>query len=170
MKCIKLPVEKKLVFNNNTLDLSKVLEKEIDLIQGCIARMSQHSFYLKGWLITLMGILIALKPKDLIVTGIFMIAIVLAFWYLNATYLRYEKQYRKLYEWVITERCIGNTEYLYSLDLKRFENDVEKRFVLMFKNTLLIFYGAMMFVIIGVILIMAIQNKELSNMTMILFK
>lgn len=81
----------------NDFNIKEVLEKEIDLIQACIERMSQHSFQLKGWLITLIGVLLALGAKEIILVNIFLIFISIAFWYLNAVYLRYEKQYRELY-------------------------------------------------------------------------
>ena len=40
------------------------LFKEIDLIQGCINRMAQNSFMLKGWAVTLAAGIFALASKD----------------------------------------------------------------------------------------------------------
>ncbi|CEQ22078.1 Uncharacterised protein [[Clostridium] sordellii] len=147
------------------IDMQKVLEKEIDLIQGCINRMSQHSFYLKGWLITLVGIVLALKPVDMILFNICLIFISIMFWYLNAIYLRYEKQYRKIYEWVIRERLKGNTDYLYDLDISkedRFEEKIDSRVSLMFKNTLIRFYGTITLMLI-IILIIMIFKSDISD-------
>lgn len=147
--------------NNNKIisqvDTQKILEKEIDLIQACINRMSQHSFYLKGWLVTLIGILLALKPGDIILINVCLILISIAFWYLNASYLRYEKQYRELYEWVIKERLKGNTKFLYDLKLdrdERFKSKVDSRLKLMFKNTLRNFYGSLILILIIILLVM----------------
>ena len=38
--------------------------KHIDLIQNVVNRMSQHSFILKGWSITLVVAVFALNAKD----------------------------------------------------------------------------------------------------------
>lgn len=144
------------------IDMQKVLEKEIDLIQGCINRMSQHSFYLKGWLITLVGIVLALKPGDMILFNVCLIFISIMFWYLNAVYLRYEKQYREIYKWVIRERIKGNTDYLYDLDIsneERFEQKVDSRFRLMFKNTLIRFYGSITLMLVVILIIMIFKSN-----------
>ena len=36
-----------------------IMDKEIDLIQGCISRMAQNSFIIKGWAITLVAVALA---------------------------------------------------------------------------------------------------------------
>ena len=46
-----------------------VLEKEIDLIQSCINRMAQNSFVVKGWLITLVTVILALLPEKVDTRG-----------------------------------------------------------------------------------------------------
>ena len=40
-----------------------IMDKEIDLIQGCISRMAQNSFIIKGWAITLVAVALALLPE-----------------------------------------------------------------------------------------------------------
>jgi hypothetical protein len=134
-------------------ELLEVLDKEIDLIQSCISRMAQHSFYLKGWLITIIGIVITLRKDSIIITALLLLGIIVVFWYLNAIYLRYEKQYRELYNWVIKERLKANYEYLYDLNLHRFDKKVANRFILMFRNTLLVFYGSLFIVILAIIIV-----------------
>ena len=42
-----------------------ILEKEIDLIQACINRMAQNSFMIKGWMISLIAVIIALLPEKI---------------------------------------------------------------------------------------------------------
>ena len=39
------------------------LHKEIDLVQGCINRMAQNSFHIKGWTVTIFAVVLALLPK-----------------------------------------------------------------------------------------------------------
>lgn len=141
---------------NNEFNIKDVLEKEIDLIQACIERMSQHSFQLKGWLITLIGVLLTLGKKEIILVNIFLIFISITFWYLNAVYLRYEKQYRELYAWVIKERVNGNKEFFYDLDISRF-NNIESRKSLMFKNTLKVFYGTVTIALIILLIILLLR-------------
>lgn len=88
----------------------------------------------------------------------FLIFIFIAFWYLNAVYLRYEKQYRELYAWVIKERVKGNTKYLYDLDISRFDN-VDSRKSLMFKNTLKIFYGTVTTLLIILLVVLSLKEN-----------
>ena len=68
-------------------NLQNILHKEIDLIEQCISRMSQHSFYLKGWTISLIVIIFTLlSAKDIqnyIPIDIFLIIATIAFWYLD---------------------------------------------------------------------------------------
>lgn len=45
-------------------DLDKDLRlKEIDLLQGCITRMAQNSFIIKGWTLTIIVAVVALLPQ-----------------------------------------------------------------------------------------------------------
>lgn len=97
----------------------KVLEKEIDLIQGCINRMAQNSFVVKGWLITLVTVVLALL-SDKINIDILCAVIILAtflFWYLDAFFLRAERLFRWKYDWVIKQRLLTD-DYKYDLNPK----------------------------------------------------
>jgi len=94
------------------------LHKEIDLIQSCITRMANNSFMLKGWLLTLIIAFIALLPENISRFYICLIVLLidLAFWYLDAFFIKQEKLYKWKYEWVITKRLEGNSEFLYNLN------------------------------------------------------
>lgn len=98
-------------------DLNDVLLKEIDLIQGCINRMAQNSFMIKGWTISLIAVVLALLPETFDCTALSIIGIVATgcFWYLDAFFLRTEKLYRWKYEWVIANR-IACEENCYDLN------------------------------------------------------
>lgn len=128
---------------DNNINLHEVLIKEIDLIQSCISRMSQHSFYLKGWLISLITIILSITSKstNIIVINIILIIATGTFWYLNAIFLRFERMYRELYKWVVRERLNNNSELLYDLDLHRFERKVDNLKETMRSKTLCPFYG-----------------------------
>jgi len=124
---------------------NEIIHKEIDLIQGVINRMANNSFLLKGWLISLIAVILALSKdsilsRDLIYLTTTLILPVMVFWYLDAFFLHKEKCYRKLYEWVIQNRKTTD-EHLYSLDYTRFKNQVKNIWNIMFSKTLFPFYG-----------------------------
>jgi hypothetical protein len=123
----------------------ETLHKEIDLIQNVINRMANNSFLLKGWLISIIVAVLALT-KDTLVTenltyfSLILLLPLLSFWYLDSFFLHKEKCYRELYKWVIENRQNSN-DNLYSLDCKRFEENVDGIIKIMFSKTLLPFYG-----------------------------
>lgn len=100
--------------NNNN---NEILLKEIDLIQSCINRMAQNSFIIKGWAISLNGIILGIffDKEQPVLAPIVCLISVLCFWYLDAFFLRTEKMYRWKYEWVITER-LKTKKYAYDLN------------------------------------------------------
>ena len=86
-----------------------ILEKEIDLIQGCINRMAQNSFLIKGWLVSLIAVILGLLPEkfDLKVLGIIAGLVTVCFWYLDGFFLKTE--------WIIKER-VNSDKFYYNLD------------------------------------------------------
>jgi hypothetical protein len=91
--------------------------KEIEMIQSCITRMAQNSFYVKGWAFTLVTALFALtidKENGNTIYGI-AILIMISFWIHDAYYLKQERIYRFKYEWVIQERLKNNYKYMFNL-------------------------------------------------------
>lgn len=96
---------------------NKTLEKEIDLIQGCINRMSQNSFVVKGWLVTLLAVVLALLPEtfDMKILCIIGLVVVFSFWYLDGFFLKMENLFRWKYEWLICNRALSN-EGIYDLN------------------------------------------------------
>jgi hypothetical protein len=64
----------------------------------------------------------------------------IVFWYLDAWFLWQERLYRKLYDWVITNRPTSD-EHLYSMNAYRFREQVDRPFRIMFSTTLGLFYG-----------------------------
>ena len=131
------------------------LHKEIDLIQNVITRMSHNSFLIKGWALSIVGIMLALL-KDSIFTskGTLLLCIILVFtitfWYLDAFFLKTEKQYIKLYNWVIMNRQKGNYEKPYDLNATRFK--VGSSFKIMLSKTLWTFYSIPLLITIGLLI------------------
>jgi len=73
---------------NQTVSVEEI-HKEIDLIQGCITRMAQNSFMIKGWGFTLVAALVALTAEKIgwaviCGVGIFILA---CFWCLDAFFV-----------------------------------------------------------------------------------
>jgi len=121
------------------------LHKELELIQSVINRMANNSFLLKGWLISLVAVILALNKDSILSTNEISLFIILllpliTFWYLDAFFLHREKMYRELYKWVVENR--KNTEdHLFDLNSHRFKNKVPSILGIMFSITLRIFYG-----------------------------
>jgi len=130
----------------------ETLHKEIDLIQGVITRMANNSFLLKGWLISLIAVVLALSKDSWLSCNPVMLCLILCFlviifWYLDAFFLHREKCFRKLYEWVIENRPSSN-EHLYSLDFTRFKKKVKSIPRIMISQTLFPFYGLVFLLLI----------------------
>jgi len=98
-------------------DKKEIMFKEIDLIQSCITRMAQNSFIVKGWLITLLTVVLTLKPEIVDINILCLICAVstFCFWALDAFFLKTEKMYRMKYEWVIKNR-INSDDYMFDLN------------------------------------------------------
>lgn len=136
----------------------EILHKEIDLIQGVINRMASNSFLLKGWLVSLIAVILALTKDTIVATQLSYFSLILllpvvVFWYLDAFFLHKERCYIQLYEWVIKNRQTSS-ENIYSLNYKKYEKDVDSIFKIMFSTTLRLFYGFIIIVLIG----LAIHN------------
>jgi len=138
------------------MEKEAILHKEIDLIQGVIARMANNSFLLKGWLISIIVAVLALTKETLITKDVTYFALILllplsVFWYLDAFFLHKERCYRKLYDWVVSHRKKSN-EHEYSLDYTRFKNEVDSVTRIMFSKTLAPFYGVVALILIVITL------------------
>ncbi|WP_455542933.1 hypothetical protein [Intestinibacter sp.] len=146
--------------SNNSIS-DEVIHKEIDLIQNCISRMANNSFLLKGWVVSLVAVILAILHEkiDTIQVSLILICIILCFWYLDAFFLKTERMYRALYNWVIVERLKGNDEKLYDLNPHRFKYKVDSIGRIMFSKTLIIFYGFL----ILISLIILIWNLKIIN-------
>lgn len=131
-----------------------IIHKEIDLIQACITRMAQNSFLIKGWCISIIAVVLALASKKLnpLLLGAVLLIPLFSFWYLDAFFLRTERMYRKMYEWVLKKRMKDDKTYLYDLNPRRFEKYVESSFKVMLSITLRCFYGIPTLITIGVII------------------
>ena len=84
--------------------------QHLAFIQDVITRMNSNSFSLKGLMITIIAALVALTVNDtnkgntVFNLGIALL-LVLIFWFLDAYYLKKERQYRKLYEEAVRDKA-----------------------------------------------------------------
>ena len=73
--------------------------KHLDFIQLVITRMNVNSFFIKGWVITLVAAMFAFAAKDANAKyGLITLFVTIIFWGLDGYYLSQERQYRKLYD------------------------------------------------------------------------
>lgn len=120
-------------------NLKEYMLKEIDVIQEIIKRMAFNSFMIKGWAITLVVVTLLLKGAKHQVLIAFIPLLV--FWFLDAYFLWQERMYRKLYDWVISNR-LKTDEHLFDMNAYRFKDTVQSRFRIMFSIILRWFYGS----------------------------
>jgi len=120
-------------------NIKDLMIKELEIIQGIINRMSNNSFIIKGWTITLVVVTLLLKG-DKYHTFIAFIPI-LVFWFLDAYFLRLERLYRRLYNWVKDNR-LKTQDFLFDLNYKRFEKEEQSILRIMFSITVALFYGS----------------------------
>ncbi len=131
----------------------ELLNKEISLIQEIVKRLAGNSFMIKGWSLSINAIIFALLREKvfeinvLLFLVIFMFPII-SFWYLDGYFLRQERMYRKLYNWVVKNRYEGNNELPLDLNATRFAKNVPNIFRTMLSNTLLFFYTIPLFLLI----------------------
>lgn len=129
---------------------NEILHKELDMIQGCINRMASNSFMLKGWYLAIISVLLVIlfDECDLLWLLSFLFLVTGIFWYLDCFYLRLERLYVKLYEWVVKARLNNNWDYMYELSTKRFDKEIAPIWKIMLSKSEFPIYGIPMTLII----------------------
>ena len=125
--------------------------KHLEFIQNAINRMANNSFIIKGWCITLAIALIALlEKKDINKYYVaYSFLPLLFFWFLDAFYLKTERQYRRLYADISKK---GKKEIDFSMDITPYK---ECYIETLFSRTLLPFYLSLM----GIVLVITFLIK-----------
>jgi len=120
---------------------SDYLFEELKLVQEVIDRMGTNSFLVKGWVITLIVATLLLRGNSYQYYIAFLPWFM--FWYLDGYFLRLERLYRKLFNW-LRENRLRSKEFLFDLNSKsleeRFGKDVDCLWQVMFSKTLAVFY------------------------------
>lgn len=133
------------------------MHKEIDLLQSCIDRMAKNSFMIKGWFVSIYAVILALLPEkvDVMLLCVVLIVVNMLFWYLDGVYLRDEKIYRRIYQWVVEARKQNDRELMYQLELNLYKNKIgtmDSVGKIMLSKSLFIFYAiplAVLLVVMG---------------------
>ncbi len=110
--------------------------------------MAGNSFLIKGWSVTVLSLVTAFVLNDgdprLVPVAYFL---VLMFWFLDAYYLKIEKNYRELY------KAVCKTEEK-AIDFNLASNGYSKKAgsygAVLFSTTLLLFYGALIVFVVVV--------------------
>ncbi|MCK9170474.1 MAG: hypothetical protein M0P01_08680 [Treponema sp.] len=141
------------------MENQKKLHKEIDLIEGVINRMANNSFMIKGWTLTIVGVVFALTNNNpvtfIVVTGI--AVVIISFWCLDTFYLRTERKYRALYTDILSKT--HNKKYneidWYNLDTKKYEYapSVGSFKSVMWSKTIWPFYFLLLLIVLFILIV-----------------
>lgn len=119
---------------------------ELELIQNIIDRQADNSFKIKGWTISLIVVALIFRSNDY---ALFIAFIpLLAFWGLDAYYLRNERRCRKMYEYVRSNADDPDRER-FKMDPSDFDDEVDPIRKLMLSNSVFWFYGAISLGLVG---------------------
>ena len=124
----------------------------LGFIQATINRMSNNSFMLKGWCVTLIAALLALSSKDsnklFVIIPYFPIGLL---WLLDSYYLFQERLYRELYNQVAEDKVDSHKLTMNTNDILQQESTF---FSAVFSKTIIWFYvTAISLVILAIILL-----------------
>lgn len=102
---------------------SEDVRQHLSLIQGVITRMNSNSFSMKGWMVAIVSALCAVYASNsqADTAYVYFIAAIVAdilFSFLDAYYLKMEKEYRKLYCKVLEHPEETDYNMIISDDLK----------------------------------------------------
>lgn len=92
--------------NQPQIKYSEDVRQHLSFIQGVITRMNSNSFSMKGWMVAIVSALCAVYASNSQTEAayVYIIAAIIAdvlFCFLDAYYLKMEKEYRELYTKVI---------------------------------------------------------------------
>jgi hypothetical protein len=113
--------------------------KHLEFLQNVITRMANNSFMLKGWIITILGVILGLNKDDvdykIVIVGIFLTVM---FWVLDAYFLKQERYFRKRYD-EVREQEVEKIDFSMALETKDNLQDLDW-FSVFFSVTLRLYY------------------------------
>lgn len=129
----------------------------VELIQGQVSRMASNSFLIKGWSITLAAAIMAFAAATSSSWSMTAATLTtLAFWGLDAFYLRQERLYRALYDhvrttWSDSECTVGDM----SLSTKPLSSDVTSWLRTTGSSAITLFHAPVLFTIVIVAIVLS---------------
>ena len=129
--------------------------KHLEMIETIISRLASNSFLIRAWSVTIATAAygIAVNRLDWRISSIGILA-VLTFWVIDSYYLRQERLFRLLYDYVRSNiRAVPR----FSMKTIRFNRRVHRR-VVFFSLTLFTLYG--MLIVVGVALTMITYSSS----------
>lgn len=119
------------------------MAEHLDYLQNTINRMSHNSFLIKGWTITFISLLFILAVNGsnywLLILSLFPL---ICFWGLDAYYLRQERLFRELYNFVRKDK-IKEPLTMDTTPLKKYVNSW---FLTLFSPTIAVVYFPIIFI------------------------
>lgn len=120
-------------------------EKATAFVEKMVKEERNGQLVIKGWFVSIYAVILALLPErvNMFLLCISLVAVNVIFWYLDGFFLRTEKIYRKIYDWVLAERPQNNRELMYQLNPIKFKGkieEVESIWTVMWSKTLRWFY------------------------------
>ena len=105
--------------------------KHLEFVQNTINRMSTNSFLIKGWAITLIGIIFGLNKLEgnylfefsnynFPVEITIIILIILLFWFTNAYFLQQERRYIFIYSKIIEQFNNPNNNLILDMNYRNY--------------------------------------------------
>jgi len=124
----------------------------LQMLQAVITRMSTDSFLLKGWSVLLVSALFALAAADSQKGFVYLAYFpAIAFWLLDAYYLRQERLFRELYDRV---RKLEEVDVDFSMDTSVVAGEVASWSEVAFSVTIRMFHGVVIASILVVMLVL----------------
>lgn len=123
----------------------------LEMIQGIVNRLSHNSFLLKGWSVILVSAMFALAAKDAQLSFVYLAYFpAVVFWGLDGYFLRQERLFRNLYDYV---RGLQEEQIDFSMDTSKLKDQVDHWASVTLSKTLFAFHGV---IVITIILVTAL--------------
>ena len=124
----------------------------LQMVQAVITRMAGNSFLIKGWSVTLVAALFALAAANTSPLFVYLAYFPsFMFWALDAYFLRQERLFRKLYDYVRTSEEAAAD---FSMNTQPFAKDVGDTWCVAFSHTLLLFHGTITATVVVVMVLL----------------
>jgi hypothetical protein len=140
--------------------VEEVFTKHLEFVQNIINRMSNNSFLLKGWNVTVSSAILALiigNPNPLF--AIVALLSSLSFWGLDAYYLRQERLFRSLYDDLRVSATAKETKKVevFSLDTDKYEAQVPSWFRTLWSKSIFWLHGIVIAVVILIVIALLVS-------------